>query len=236
MKRLITSCFYCILIIYGCDTPQTKKIEIENNQKIDGFILKGTLKNYLADKVYLNKIIENTLYPIDSAVIKNNQFIFNGVVSYPERFSLTFENYSASLVLILENTNFEVEIDPNFIQEPVIKGSPLNSKLNEYKQHSKKIFSEMELLFPKFQKARLENNAVKLAEIGAELEIIEATFRNYSYEFIKTNSESYVAPMVLRDQLKATNMDTLRIKESYNLLSDKVKNSPDSQIIAFNIN
>ena len=94
------------------------------------------------NEVYLNKIIENTLYPIDSAVIKNNQFIFKGVVSYPERFSLTFENYSASLVLILENTNFEVEIDPNFIQEPVIKGSPLNSKLNEYKQHSKKIFSE----------------------------------------------------------------------------------------------
>jgi len=236
MKKLLISCFCCILIIYSCNTPQTNKIEIKNNQKVDGFVLKGTLKNYLANKVYLNKIIENTVYPIDSAIIKNNEFIFTGIVSYPERFSLTFENYSASIVLILENTNFEIEIDPNFIQEPVIKGSPLNSKLNEYKQHSKKIFSEMELLFPKFQKARLENNAVKLAEIGDQLEIIEATFRNYSYEFIKTNSESYVAPMVLRDQLKASTIDTLRIKESYNLLSEKVKNSPDSQIIAFNIN
>lgn len=236
MKKLIICCFLGILIIFSCDTPQKKVKKKQNHQTVDGFVLKGTLKDYLSDKVYLNKIIENRIYPIDSAIIKNNQFLFKGIVNYPERFSLTFENYSASIVLILENTVFEVEIDPNVIQEAIIKGSPLNSKLDEYKQNSKKIFSEIDLLFPKFQKARLENNAVKLAEIGNELKVIEATYRNYSYDFIKLNSDSFVAAMVLRDQLKSSNIDTLRIKETYNLLSEKVKNSPDSQIIAFSLN
>lgn len=236
MKKLIICCFFGIIIFFSCDIPQKNVKKKQNPQTVDGFVLKGTVKDYLSDKVYLNKIIENRIYPIDSAIIKNNQFLFEGIVNYPERFSLTFENYSASIILILENTIFEVEIDPNLIQEAIIKGSPLNSKLDEYKQNSKKIFSEIDLLFPKFQKARLENNAAKLTEIGNELKVIEATYRNYSYDFIKTNSDSYVAPMVLRDLLKSSSIDTLRIKETYNLLSEKVKNSPDSQIIAFSLN
>lgn len=236
MKKIIIGFFCCIFIFISCNTPQTNNVKTENHQTVDDFVLKGTLKNYLSDKVYLNKIIENTLYPVDSAIIENNQFVFKGIVSCPERFSLTFENYSASIVLILENTDFEIEIDPNRIQEPIIKSSPLNYKLNEYKLNSKNIFSEMDLLFPKFQKARLENNATKLAEIGNEFKAIEETYRNYSFEFIKNNSESYVAAMVLRDQLRSLNIDTLRIKEAFKLLSEKVKSSPDSQIIAFSIN
>jgi len=236
MNKLIINCISCFFIFFSCNSPQQKKVEKKITETRNGFTLNGHIKSYLSDKVYLNKILEHSIYPIDSAIIENNLFVFNGIVNYPERFQLTFENYSASITLIIENTAFEIEVDPILIPEPKIIGSPLNTLLFEYKQNAKKIFNKMDLLYPKFQKARLENDSEKLAEIGTELQIIETKFRDYSYHFIKENSNSYVAVMVLRDQLKSSNIDSIRIRESYNLLSEDIKKSPDAEIVRLSLN
>ena len=194
-------------------------------------MLLGTLKSSLSDKVYLSKIIENDLQPVDSAKIENNNFTFQGIIEHPERFMLSFENSSAAVIFIVENKNFEILIDPDQLDEPVINGSELNTKLLEYKLASKNIFKKIDYLFPKFQKARLENDVKKLAEVGNELKKIETEFTDFSYNFIKNNSDSYVAAMVLSDQLKSETVDTLRISNAFKLLSEEVKKSPDAQLI-----
>ncbi len=230
MKKILVACLYSF-IIFSCNSP-VSQIKKESDSKTKGFVLNGSLKSYISDKVYLCKIIENDIHPIDSAIIKNNNFIFKGAVGYPERFAITFENSSAAIILIIENTNFEIIIDPNQLDEPVIKGSELNTKLEEYKSNSKNIFKKIDYLFPKFQKARLENDVENLAEIGNELKNIETEFTDFSFNFVKTNSDSYVAAMILRDQLKSSTVDTLRISNAYKQLSEAVKKSPDAQVIA----
>jgi len=223
------------LFIFSCNNPLSQS-EKELDSKKNGFVLHGTLKSFLSDKVYLNKIIENDLQSVDSAKIENSKFVFEGIVNHPERFILSFENSSASVIFIVENTNFEIFIDPNQPDEPVINGSGLNTKLLEYKLASKNIFKKIDYLFPKFQKARLENDVKKLHEVGNELKQIESEFTDFSYNFIKNNSDSYVAAMVLSDQLKSTTIDTLRISNAYKLLSETVKKSPDAQLIAVSLN
>lgn len=230
MKKIVIACLFS-LFIFSCNNPKSQS-EKETVSKKNGFVLQGTLKSTLSDKVYLSKIIENDIQPVDSAKIENNNFIFQGIVDYPERFLLSFENSSAAAILIVENTNFEISIDPDHIDEPIIKGSELNTKLFEYKLASKKIFKKIDYLFPKFQKARLENDVKKLDEVGNELKKIELEFTNFSYDFIKNNSGSYVAAMVLSDQLKSSTVDTLRISNAFKLLSEEVKKSPDAQLIA----
>ncbi|MDP3358047.1 MAG: DUF4369 domain-containing protein [Lutibacter sp.] len=208
------------------------QLQKEADSNKNGFVLQGTLKSALSDKVYLSKITGNDIHPVDSAKIENNNFVFQGIVEHPERFFLSFENSSTAVIFIVENTNFEIFIDPDQMEEPVIKGSELNTKLLEYKLASKKIFKKIDYLFPKFQKARLENDVKKLDEVGNELKQIESEFTDFSYNFIKNNSDSYVAAMVLSDQLKSTTVDTLRISNAYKLLSEEVKKSPDAQLIA----
>jgi flagellin-specific chaperone FliS len=215
----------------SCNNPSSQ-LKKESDSKNKGFVLKGSLKTAISDKVYLSKIVKNGLQPTDSVKIENNNFVFSGVVDYPERFALTFENSSAAVILIIENTNFEIFIDPNQLNEVVIKGSELNAKLDEYKLASKNIFKKIDYLFPKFQKARLENDVKKLDEVGNELKKIETEFTDFSFNFVKTNSDSYVAAMILSDQLKSTTIDTIRIRNAYKLLSREVKKSPDAQLIA----
>jgi hypothetical protein len=233
MKNIIIG-FFSIVIMFSCNDSPKKNTQKETTN-LQNYTLKGTIDGYLANKVYLNKIIENTFYPIDSAQISNNTFTFEGYVNYPERFALTFENYSSAIIFIVENKNFELNINPNLIPEPTITGSPLNNLLNEYKSQSKVIFSKFELLFPKFQKARLENDVKTLEEVAQEMKIIENEFTEYTYQFIERNSDNYVSAMILRDQLKTTTIDTLSIKKAYHLLSEKVKLSPDAQIISFSL-
>ena len=230
MKKILFACLYS-LIIFSCNSPSSQ-LKKQNDSKSKGFILKGSLKTAISDKVYLSKIIKNELQPTDSVKIENNSFVFTGAVGYPERFALTFENSSAAVIFIIENTNFEIFIDPDKLNETVIKGSELNAKLDEYKLASKNIFKKIDYLFPKFQKARLENDVKTLDEIGNELKKIEKEFTDFSFNFVKSNSDSYVSAMVLSDQLKSTTVDTARISNAYKQLSQEVKKSPDAQLIA----
>jgi len=144
LKKIIIACLFS-LFIFSCNNPKSQ-LEKGTDAKKNGFVLKGTLKSFLSDKVYLSKIIGNDIQSVDSAKIKNNNFVFQGIVDYPERFFLSFENSSAAAILIVENTNFEIFLDPDQIEEPVIKGSELNAKLYEYKLASKNIFKKIDYL------------------------------------------------------------------------------------------
>jgi hypothetical protein len=234
MKKLLIFCI-CTLFIFSCKKEISSKKETFLT-KNKSFTLIGTLENFYPQKVYLNKIIENSIFAIDSSAVIENKFNFNGFVEYPERFALSFKEYSATVILIIENSTIEIDIDANNIEAPIIKGSNLNSKWNEYQLNSKKIFKKIEYLFPQFQKYRLENNAEKLYEIGSQMKNIEQEYIVYSYNFIKENNNSYLAAMILRDQLKNTEIDTIKIANTYKALSENVKKSPDAEIISLILN
>ena len=234
MKKLLLLIFIVSTLI-GCtqkNTTDQNQLNIHKN----GFTIHGELINLNANTVYLNKIIDNYVYPIDSSTITNNVFKISGLVEYPERFALTFNNYSKIIILIVENTEISIIIDGTSINDPIIQGSPLNTALNDYKEASKSIFKKMDYLYPAFQKARLENDADKLHEIGNQLNNIEHEFTDFSYNFIKNNTHSYIAAMILNDHLKSSSADTLKIKKLYDSLSEEVKKCPDAQLIAHALN
>lgn len=233
MKRFFLLGIFCI-ILFSCkkNTTNSKLPTVSTSEISNSFEITGNLENFFPKKVYLNKIIEESMYQIDSCEVKDNYFTFKGLVEFPERFALTFENYSAATILIVENTQIKLLINSKEIAEPTISGSNSNLLLNQYKKYSKQIFKKIEYLFPQFQKARLENDAIKLDEIGKQVKAIENEFTNFSYKFIKNHKNSFVAAMILRDQLKSSNIDTVQIKKSYEILSSEVKQSPDAAIIA----
>lgn len=234
IKSLIfASCCAFILIACKKDTLQKKEIVTVNKNT---FTVNGTLENFYPQKVYLNKIIENSLYVIDSSNVIDNNFSFNGFVEYPERFALSFKQYSTTVILIIENTTITINIDANNLESKEIKGSSLNTEFKNYQLNSKNIFKKISYLFPEFQKYRLENNAEKLAEISTQMKKIEQEYIDFSFDYISQNNKSYVAAMVLRDQLKNTEIDSLRIVTTYKILSDSIKKSPDAQIIALTLN
>jgi len=222
--------FLVSLWIISCNNYSSKK----NNNKFTSttnYTLNGTI-DFNAKTAYLNKIRNDSLFKIDSSSVVNNVFIFKGTIISPERFALTFKNYSAVVIVILEHKDFSISIKKHHLNDPVIIGSPLNSQLLNYKTSSKNIFKKVDYLYPQFQKARLENDVQKLQEIKQKMDSIEAEFSKYSFNFIKENRNSYIAAMILSDHLKTTKINFLKIKNSFNLLSKQVQNSVDGKRIA----
>jgi len=183
-------------------------------------------------KAYLQKIIGNNVIPLDSSAISDSEFNFTGSVNTPERFGISFDNNTTMAIFVLENKVIEMTFNENALNDPEISGSELNDELALYKQYAKSIFKKIDYLFPEFQKARLENNASRLEEIGTEMKKIEEEFRIYSFKYIESRPNSYVSAMILRDQLKASTIDTLKIKAGYNKLSNTVQLGIDGLLVA----
>ena len=234
MKKIFGLFIICAFI--SCEGgPPIKKSEVKELQAANSFHITGSFDSYFSEYVYLNKIMHNSLVKLDSSKIENNKFTFSGAVDYPERFAMTFENSSAVTVFIIENTDFQMEFDAKNPTEPNILNSPLNSELNHYKNHSKEIFREIDRMYPRFQKARLENDAETLNEIGEVMNQIETNFKTYSFNYIAKNPNSYISAMILRDLSKSENADITQITEHFELLSDEVKQIPDAQILAIEL-
>ena len=234
LKKIFFICS-CAFILMACKNEIIKKNEIVSLKK-NIFKINGTVENFYPQIVYLNKIFENSLFVIDSSNVTNNNFYFNGFVEYPERFALSFKQYSSTVILIVENAEIAIQIDANNLENNIINGSNLNTEFNNYQSNSRKIFKKISYLFPQFQKYRLENNVEKLAEINSQMKTIEQEYIEYSFNYVSQNNNSYIAAMVLRDQLKNTTIDTLKIINSYNNLTEKVKKAPDAQLIALILN
>ncbi len=233
MNKIILTVILSFIIACNTDPKSEKNTSILPNKT---FELTGKLSNFYTDKVYLNKFINNAYFPIDSSVIDKNTFSFTGSVEYPERFVLTFNNYTAEVMLIVENCIFNIEINQLQINDPKISGSILNLQLNHYQMTSRNIFNKIDHLFPQFQNARLENNVNKLKEIRNEMNKIESKFTEFSIEFIKKNINSYISPMILRDLIKTPDMDSLKTGNLYYKFPDSIKESADSKIIAKYLN
>lgn len=228
MRKLLF--FFISILLFSCSNQASKKNNVLIKKKLN-YTLNGTI-DFNATTAYLSKIQNDSLFKIDSATINSKKFLFKGTISNPERFALTFKKYSPVLILILEPKNISISIKKKYFNNPKITGSPLNTLLITYKNTAKGIFKNIDYLYPQFQKARLENDDLKLKEIKQKMETIESGFTNYSFQFIKHHKNSYVAAMLLADHLKSSKIDTFRIKETYNLLPSNVQNSVDGRRVA----
>jgi hypothetical protein len=228
MKKLFI--IFIPLILVSCNNYSSKKNNI-NTPIPTTFTLNGEV-DFNTKTVYLNKIRNDSLFTLDSSAVINKKFIFKGNIKSPERFAITFNNLSGVVIVILEPKTFYITIKNNLFNNPKIIGSPLNTLLITYKNTAKGIFKKVDYLYPEFQKARLENDTKKLDEIKLKMETIENEFTKYSYNFIAHHSQSYVAAMLLADHLKASKIDTFKVKELFNLFPKNVQNSVDGKLVA----
>ena len=181
--------FGFILLMLGCNSKnnQTEKSATTSNKISTGFILRGELINGKATTVYLNKIIGNTLYQIDSAQIVNNLFKIQGVVEYPERFTITFDVYPDNTLLIIENHYLGAVLERNQF-DTFYHEHPRTYSLNSFYHIAKKLGREViNHEFP----SRYGGNIRVVIGKGTSLDASEVFSKeaNFSSDFKKMNND-----------------------------------------------
>lgn len=227
-KKLDKIILYPLLIflLYAC---QNKGITNENSFKIFGSV--NTLLN--GKKILLKNQENDHLKTIDSTVIKNGQFIFEGSILKPKIYGIYIEDIDGVIGLFMENTQINVEVNSDNLRQSKIKGSKTNDDYIEFIKNSNKIVSKMNIYFPEFQKARSENNIEKLEEINNKMKEINNENTSYILKYAKNNPDSYISAVALNSILSIPTVPKDTIRNIYNNFSDYVKKGDISREIEF---
>ncbi|AOW19953.1 DUF4369 domain-containing protein [Urechidicola croceus] len=229
LRKVIT--FAILLFIVSSCVKDQKKITSPQN-----YVLSVSIKNANGSKSYLHKLSTKPALLVDSAITINNKIVFKGKVDFPERYLLTVENVFGGKMFILDNDTIKINIPNDNLVSATINGSALNDELVKVQENSEKIYNQIDLLFPDLQRARLENNAVKLALISKKMSAIEKQNIEFYFNYAKQNSDSFISAMILNDLSKRDSINFEKVKETYNSLSERVKQSTDSKQIELFLN
>jgi len=216
MKKLI---FISIIVIlfYGCN-KNSEKINAKN------FIIIGNIKNIPNNnKVYLKTQENGELTILDSTIVIDEKFEFNGKIDKPIIYGVFLNNTKDAIGIFMENETITIEAFKDSLASSKISGSKTNDEYLDFVKKSNIIISKMNVLFPEFQKARAENDAEKLKEINKKMQEISNANTRFTLEYARQHPNSYIGALALHSIINIPTVEKDTIKKIYNSFSDFVK-------------
>jgi len=190
-----------VLFTFACNGPQQQ----------DGFLIKGTIKSLRQKTAYLVTYKDGAAVKLDSSVVDTlkGTFRLHGKVETPDLMYITFSDDS-EIEIFIENAMITIKGDS--IQNTVITGSHSHDAYTAYKSGRDSIDAEFSKQEAEYDSVLLNyNEAIKsgnekeiraLYDHLAKIEEIPAArMKVYNLDFVKNHGSSYVAPVVLWNEL-----------------------------------
>jgi peroxiredoxin len=182
-----------------------------NGKHQDGFVIKGTIKDLKQHEAYLVTYKDGVEVKLDSAVVDTvkGTFRLQGKVETPDLLYLTFPD-GAQIEVFVENAAITIQGDS--IQNAIITGSRSHDEYAAYKESRDTLEKSFEPQYAAYDSVLSKYNEIKNSGNDAEtralydrLSEIEALpgakMEQYNVEFVKNHGASYVAPVVLWNEL-----------------------------------
>lgn len=197
------------------------------NPKLAGhFSVSGKISDADGQEIYLYRISNNrSATMIDTAVIGNGRFIFEGIQKTPVGATLMMgdpRNWE-------NKTRVELFVEPGEIvvsglmvsdfSNATIAGSPTTDEQKAYEHSLKPLTEEISRLHESI-KAN-PDNAVLCDSLENRLEVAYKSMQQISIDFVRNNGKSFVAPSVLAEL--QGNLDYATMKELYDALAPEVQ-------------
>ncbi len=214
MKKLMYLCAASTILLAACQPSNTYKVT-------------GTIEGLNdGDTVYIQKIVDKRLTPVDSTVIANGQFQFTGVADSTEVRYITYisNGRPSGTNFFLEKGNIDVKMTTEGGNE--VKGTPSNDLFNEFSCQMDSMYIEMRAIYETLRDTTLTDS--EREERIAILDEKEQVSIDYTIEFIKSNIDNPVGLYLLMRYYNGMETDTL--DELLAMLPEKYQN--DESIIA----
>lgn len=158
------------------------------------FTISGQLpdKTYDGEKIYLVPIENAIKERVDSAVIQNGKFSFEGQILTPEIYVIRAKpvlRYNLEeLLVVREPGTLTVRLD----KSSSVSGTPLNDSLQYWKERKMRFdFVNAELV----KQFRDANDSLKL-DLKRKAEMLNSDATNFHFSFVKNNKENIVGQFV----------------------------------------
>lgn len=209
-----------------------KKAEKQTNTtpKKTTYHIKGSIFDKESEIVYLKLIKSNKLQIIDSSLINNEQFSFEGTVDFPKKAVIQLKNRNNPFFFILSNEQIEIALNTSQFAKSSVSNSLINAKLSQIQKQSATIYQKIDYLFPQLQKARMENDFLKLEEINKKINAIVSENQKFLITYIQENPNEYLSGLILNDLWNSSKTDSIQLFDLAKSLNPKVQKSIDFTI------
>lgn len=172
--------------------------------------------------IYLMKNINGERVKVDSCILKNNRFHFEGEVDNVEVLTLKLAN-KVYFSFFAENNKMTVRVplQQSEPENPIVRGSETDKRYREYKKKIQEIFKPAVDFRKSFgnkpskeEKAQIHRLDWKVLKIAEKVK----------YDFIENNPNTVISPYLLLERLYGA--DPKKLRKYYSLFTDEVKKSP----------
>ncbi len=204
MKR-IASILIILLTVISCQT-EPKGYQI--SAKIDG-VPNG-------NKVSLKAIKNNQAVLLDSAIVKDGIFTFEGSIVEPDIHIMTVQGVQGTLPFILENKDLEILLYKDSLRLSKIEGSKENDIAQNFMQSIAKFRKRNHALMGQYNEARKTNDTQFLKSYRNKRQELQSENDKFNLEFLEENNNSLFALLMLENFAKIKAIDAKEVDKFYN--------------------
>ena len=222
--KIIIKTLLIALLITSCK-PEVKR---------DGYVINGNAKGiYNGIRVYLRAIDQNNRpIDIDTAVVMNEKFTFEGKVLGPEMCFLFVNSVNGNLPIIVENDEINIDIDKDNLSSSKVYGTKTLEILNDYNVKMTQLFDKRKDISIALRTASQANDSEKTTALNKELSDLNLEITNSPIEFIKNHGNNFYSLILMETMVRRKNVELNKIVDMYNGLDDVLKNSSKGKEIA----
>ena len=217
MKKLVFALLLCSIIV-GCkEEPKTS------------YVIDGTAEGiYNGIRIYLNKMDDRRrLTPLDTAIVMNERFSFNGSVKYPQLLYLTLNGTSGRLPLIIENGDGELILDKKILINSKYLGSKSHSIYDNFQKKMNQLTKDFTKAKENLSQSQFLNDTANIEYDSNVLTKLTDKINEFQYSYISENNESYGVLPLLNTLIYTRGVNYDRIITLYEGLDEKIKKSPE---------
>ncbi len=216
------SIFFCLVVLFSCEKPLKDNYHIE--AKAPGI--------YNGMRAYLKVSDERQRFVnVDTAIVIDEKFSLNGKRDEPRLEYLFIDSYEGNLPIIVENGDFEVQINKDSLFASKIVGSELNDVYKAFSKEERALTLKV-IEIQKLQRtARQTNNTAEFGKLSKDLKQLTDDLTNLPLHFIDGKEDSFLSAILLHKMTATRNVQLDSLEAGYNKLSPSLKTSSYGQKI-----
>jgi peroxiredoxin len=195
------------------------------------FKILGSINIDDGEKIYRIVNTNNQAITIDSSIVKNSKFSFNGPVDYPDLNFLLVKKLNYSIPLVIEEGDIDVTIFKDSLRKSLAKGTISNDDLNRYNKESQSLTNSYNDIANEIGKASNLGDNILVADLQDQAKELQIKFFDFQNEFISDNRNSYIASLVLESVISSKSLGLDSVRKLYSNFSERIKNSSSGKNI-----
>ncbi|MBQ0768940.1 MAG: AhpC/TSA family protein [Bizionia sp.] len=191
-----------------------------------GYEINASIDSSLNDQIArIHSIYDVQNKVIDTALIKDGAFKFEGSVESPNGYYITIETLKGVIPIILENEEITIEVYKDSLQASKITGSKQNDYVLQYNTSNTELRDFNIDLRERFKTAQMARDSEAVAAVKQSYDSIMVEAVKKDKAFIKNNNDAIISGITLERLVKMNQIEEPEFNALYEGLSENVKKS-----------